>query len=162
MSRQTMANTLQSGGKLKMIMSTMLTLEIRDELASRARALAAATNRRVEDAILEWIGQAVADPAIESLSDREVLALCDAALGDSEQEELSDLPTQLREQEITDVGRARLDELMSSYRAGMVRKARATKEAVSRGLRPQLSEDAARTGPSRCRPPGRGGVRHFT
>jgi hypothetical protein len=124
-------------------MSTMLTLEIPDELVRRARALAAASNRRVEDAIVEWIGQAVAEPAVESLSDPELLAICDASLHPSEQEELSDLLTHLREEEIDDPGRARLDQLMSSYRTGIVRKASAIKEAVSRGLRPRLSENAA-------------------
>lgn len=124
-------------------MSTTLTVEIPDELARRARALAAASNRRVEDAIVEWIGKAVAEPAVESLLDPELLAVCDASLDPSEQEELSDLLAQLREQEIDGAGRVRLDELMATYRTGMVRKAMAIKEAVSRGIRPQVSEKAA-------------------
>ena len=38
---------------------------------------------------------------------------------------------------------ARLDELMGVYRQGLVLKARAIKEAVTRGLRPPLADDAA-------------------
>jgi hypothetical protein len=38
---------------------------------------------------------------------------------------------------------ARLDGLMADYRRGLVLKARAVGEAVRRGLRPRLSDDAA-------------------
>ena len=124
-------------------MGTMLTLEIPDELARRAQAIADAANRRIEDAIVDWIGQAISEPAIESLPDFELLSLCDASLSSSDQDQLSDLLARLRENEITDAERVRLDELMAMYRSGMVRKARAIKEAVTRGLRPQLGKDAA-------------------
>ena len=57
-------------------MSEIVTLEIPDELAHRARALAAATNRPFEEAVVDWIGRAVEEPAVESLADHELLALC--------------------------------------------------------------------------------------
>jgi hypothetical protein len=61
-------------------MSETLTVEIPSELAQQARALAIAGNRRLEDAVVEWIGRMVADPPVESLPDGELLALCDATL----------------------------------------------------------------------------------
>ena len=123
-------------------MSTVLRLELPDELAKRAVALASATNRRIEDAIVEWIGRAVAEPAVEALSDNELLAVCDSTLAPSDQERLSELLSAIREGQLTGGEQAALDQLMSAYRAGMVRKARAIKEAVARGLRRGLGEDA--------------------
>ena len=64
---------------------------------SGARALAIASNRRLEDAVVDWIGRAVADPPLGSLPDGELLALCDATLDAPRQEELSALLAELRE-----------------------------------------------------------------
>ena len=67
-------------------------------------------------------------------------------LGDvdaASQSELSDLLARLREGERGESERARLDELMLVYRRGLVLKARAIKEAVRRGLKPPLAQDAA-------------------
>lgn len=124
-------------------MSTVLTLELPDELARRARALAAASNRRIEDAIVEWIGRAVGEPPVESLPDAELLSLCDSMLEPSLQDELSELLGRVREGALSVAEQSRLEELMSLYRAGLVRKASALREAVARGLRPRLGEDAA-------------------
>ena len=124
-------------------MSELLTLELPDEIARRARELAAATNRRMEDAVVEWISQAVTEPAIESLPNAEVLALCDAALDAAQQDQLSALLARLREGELSDADRPRLDQLMATYRRGLIAKARAWKEAVARGLRPPLDTNAA-------------------
>jgi hypothetical protein len=124
-------------------MAEIVTLEIPEELARRARALAAATNRRLEDAVIDWIGRAVAEPAVESLPDGLLLDLCDATLDAPRQEELSRLLADHQEGALTATERARLDELMADYRRGLVLKARALSEAVARGLRPRLSDDAA-------------------
>lgn len=124
-------------------MGTTLTLELPDDLARRARALATATNRRFEEAIVEWISRAVADPDVESATDDELLALCDLTLDDVRQETLTDLLGRLREGELSPADRLRLDDLMSVYRQGLVLKARAMAEAVSRGLKPRLADDAA-------------------
>jgi hypothetical protein len=115
-------------------MSEVITLEVPSDLARQARALAAATNRRLEDAVVEWIGRAVADPPVESLPDEQVLSLCDGQLADAQQAELSDLLARNREEVLSDPERSRLDELMAIYRQGLVLKARALREAVSRGL----------------------------
>ncbi|HEY1859099.1 MAG TPA: hypothetical protein VGG61_02025 [Gemmataceae bacterium] len=124
-------------------MTEQLTLQIPEELARRARALAAATNRRFEDAVVDWINRAVSEPIVESLPDDQVLLLCDADLEQSQQEELSQLLASLREGELPEADRQRLDQLMAVYRRGLVLKARAVKEAVSRGLKPRMGDDAA-------------------
>jgi hypothetical protein len=124
-------------------MSETLTVEIPSELAQQARALAIAGNRRLEDAVVEWIGRMVADPPVESLRDGELLALCDATLDAARQEEVSTLLAEFREGTLATSQRARLEELMAGYRRGLVLKARALSEAVARGLRPRLDDHAA-------------------
>jgi hypothetical protein len=124
-------------------MNETVTLEIPEELARRARVLAAATHRRFEDALVDWLRRAVDEPAVETLSDGELLALCDATLEEADQETLSSLLAGHREGKLSEAEKAELDALMDSYRRGLVLKARAWKEAVDRGLRPPLSDDAA-------------------
>jgi hypothetical protein len=124
-------------------MAEIVTLEIPDELARRARALAAATNERFEDAVVGWISRAVEEPAVESLPDASLLALCEATLGAAPQEELSALLARHREGQLADAERERLDQLMDVYRRGLVLKARAVREAVARGLKPPPADDGA-------------------
>ena len=124
-------------------MSEVVTVEIPDELAQRARALAAACHRRLEEAVVDWIGRAVAEPPVETLSDEQLLALCGATLDSAQQDELSALLAQHREGLLTEDDRGRLDQLLAAYRHGLVLKAAALKEAVTRGLQPRLDDDAA-------------------
>ena len=138
-------------------MSETVTLEVPDELARRVRALATATRRRFEDVVLDWLRRAVEEPPVEALPDGELLALCDATLEPDDQEALSLLLAGHREGTLSAQEKASLDALMDTYRRGLVLKARALNVAVSRGLRPPLSEDAAWLPASRPRPsrPGR-------
>ncbi len=78
-------------------MSERVTIELPDELSRRARRLAAAGNRRLEDAVIDWIDRAVTDPDVETLPDDELLRLCDATLEAGEQAELSDRLGEARE-----------------------------------------------------------------
>ncbi len=119
-------------------MSEKVTVELPDDLAQRVRAAAARSSRRLEDVLLEWIGRAADEPAVEFLSDEEVLALCDSQLASDEQEQLSDLLVLNREEQLTQDERRQLDALMTLYRKGLARKAQALRVAVSRGLRPRL------------------------
>jgi hypothetical protein len=116
-------------------MSDRVTIELPDELARRARAMAAAGHRRLEDAVVDWIARAVAEPDVKMLPDEALLRLCDATLEPDDQHELSGLLADSREGRLDTAGRARLDELMDLYRRGLVLKARAWEEAVTRGLR---------------------------
>ena len=124
-------------------MSEILMLEIPEELARQARQFAAARQCRLEDAVVDWITQAVAEPDVESLPDHELLALCDLQLDDSQQAELSELLARQREGAASDADQHRLDQILAAYRQGMVTKARAWRTAVSRGLRSPLSDHAA-------------------
>lgn len=118
-------------------------LELSAELASRARAVAAATNRRLEDVVAEWVGRGAAESDVESASDKELLAICDASLPAAAQDGLSSLLARNRESSLTASERHRLDELMASYRQGLLLKGRAWRVAVARGLKPPLSDSAA-------------------
>jgi hypothetical protein len=66
-------------------MSEQVTLDLPSELVRQARAFAASANRRFDDVIAEWIGQAVAEPPIESLPDAELLAVCNRMLPEPKQ-----------------------------------------------------------------------------
>ena len=119
-------------------MGQTITLDLPPNIARRAAAVARQTNRQVEDVLLEWLGRAATDVPIESLPDDQVLALCALEMSQREQDELSALLARQREGTLDDAARRRLDELMASYRRGMVQKAQALKVAVERGLRPPL------------------------
>ena len=121
-------------------MAIQVTLELPEELARRARATAAQSQRRMEDVLVEWIDRAASESAIEALPDDQVLVLCDSQLQVGEQESLSALLARNRDGPLTPPEREQLDALMQSYRRGLVRKAQALKTAVARGLRPRLRQ----------------------
>jgi hypothetical protein len=116
-------------------MTQTVTLEMPGDLVQRARAVAERTGQRFEDVLVSWINP---DDNPDSLSDEEVLALCDAQMPEDEQQQLSELLDRQREGQLSPADRPRLDDLMDSYRRGLVRKARSLRVAVSRGLRPPL------------------------
>jgi hypothetical protein len=128
-------------------MSERVTLELPEGLALQARALAARTDRRIEEVLLEWIDRAAPEPALEMLTDEELLSDSGKKMSASEEEELNDLLDRNREGQLQVEERSRLDEIMGSYRRGLVRKARALKLAAERGLRPRLDHDSAPTRP---------------
>jgi hypothetical protein len=120
-------------------MAEIITLELPEALAQQAKEIAALTHRRVEEVLLEWLDRASADLPLESLPDEQILALCDLQMQPRQQDQLSDLLTRNQEGTLTGLEVSHLDELMQIYRRGLVRKARALKVAVERGLRPALS-----------------------
>lgn len=121
-------------------MAQIITLQLPEALAQQAREIAALTHRQLEDVLLEWINYAVAELPVESLPDEQVLALCDLQMEPQQQETLSELLEGNREGELTEEQVNQLDALMQVYRRGLVRKAKALKVSVSRGLIPALSE----------------------
>ena len=121
-------------------MAEVITLELPDTLAQRARAEAQQTNRPLETVLLDWLSRVeAAELPVESLPDEQVLALSSAQMEPQQNEELSDLLVGNREGRLDEAARRRLDDLMQLYRAGLVRKAQALKVAVERGLRPPLN-----------------------
>lgn len=119
-------------------MSQIVTLDLPDDVARRARDVATRTHRRVEDVLLEWLGAAATDTPVDMLPDAEVLALRDQEMSAQQQHELSELLARQREGQLDSDTRHRLEDLVSIYRRGMVRKAQALKVAVDRGLQPPL------------------------
>jgi hypothetical protein len=120
-------------------MAEIVTLELPETLAKRAKEIAALTNRRIEDVLVEWIDRASTELPVESLPDDWVLALCDMQMEPEQQEALSNFLDRNREGQLNDGEGNQLDELMQVYRSGLVRKARALKVAVDRGLKPALN-----------------------
>ncbi|MBI3764079.1 MAG: hypothetical protein HY260_19735 [Chloroflexi bacterium] len=120
-------------------MTQVMTIEVPDHAVQSAAEIAHRSQRRVEEVLADWLEWAATELPIETLSDNEVLALCDLQMGEAEQEKLGDLLADSREGTLDADRRAQLDELMGMYRQGMIRKARALKVAVQRGLRPSLN-----------------------
>ncbi len=121
-------------------MAEIVTLELPETLAQRAKEIAILTNRRLEDVLVEWIDRASQELPVESLPDDWVLALCDMQMEPEQQEALSELLEGNREGQLNNEEANQLDELMQVYRGGLVRKARALKVAVERGLKPALNQ----------------------
>jgi len=71
---------------------------------------------------------------VNELADDEVLRLTELHLAEEEESTLSDLLDRNREGQLDAAGRRRLDELMRQYEQGLLRKARALRVAVQRGL----------------------------
>jgi hypothetical protein len=117
-------------------MPETITLELPGTVARSAREVANRKHKSLEDVLMEWLYKAATELPVESLSDEQVLALCDMELEPEEQAELSRLLAKAREGKIVPSERIHLDKLMQRYRHGLVRKAEAWQEAVSRGLRP--------------------------
>jgi len=119
-------------------MREKVTVELPEDLAQRARAIAARTSRRLEEVLVEWLDRASSEPAVELLSDDDLLMLCAGQLDESQQEELGALLEGNREGRLQSSERERLEALMQVYRRGLVRKAQALRMAVARGLKPRL------------------------
>lgn len=120
-------------------MGEQVTLNIPKPAAQNARAIAFRTQRRLEDVLVEWIDKIASELPVESLSDEEVLTLCNLEMSVEEQTELSDLLAVNREGVLEQDQRRRLDELMQVYRKGLIRKAQAWQVAVTRGLKSPLN-----------------------
>jgi hypothetical protein len=118
-------------------MSHKVTLELPEDLAQRIRSAAAQSRRIFEDQLVEYIQRGAAGLPVESLSDAEVLALADSEMAAGEQAELDELQDKEREGQLMGEDRPRLDELLHTYRQGLIRKAQAVRVAVQRGLRPR-------------------------
>ena len=93
-------------------MSEIVTLQLPETLAQKAKEIAAFTHRRLEDVLLEWIDRASTELPVESLPDEQVLAMCDLQMEPQQQEVFSDLLARQREGQLNDVEVRQLDELM--------------------------------------------------
>jgi len=122
-------------------MTETVTLELPEAIARQARDIAAVTRRRFEEVLTDWIEHSVTELPAELLSDEQVTAWCDMQMPPEQQESLDNLLARNREGELDETGARELDELMRIYRRGLVRKARAWKVAVERGLKAPLDSE---------------------
>ncbi len=120
-------------------MTEKITIDLPEDIMQQVRTVAARTQRSFEEVLVEWIRRAGAEPVMELLPDEELLTVCDSHPDLAQQEELSELLEGNQEGGLLDHEKCRLEDLMRSYRTGLVRKSQAIKVAVSRGLRPRLS-----------------------
>ncbi len=128
-------------------MAEQVILNLPDRLAKQVHAVAALTQRKLEDVFIEWLDSyacAIGDQgsldetAIVGLSDEQILKLCDLQMPEQEQTQMSLLLGKQRESTLQPGELEQLDGLLQIYRRGMVRKAEALKVAVERGLRARL------------------------
>lgn len=122
-------------------MSEIVTLQLPEQLAQKAREIATFTHQRIEDVLLQWIDRASSELNVESLPDEQVLAMCDLQMESTQQEIFSDLLARQREGQLNDQEVNQLNELMQFYRRGLILKAKALKVAVERGLKAPLNEE---------------------
>lgn len=115
-------------------MSELVRLELPEDVARSVREVAARTYRRMEDVLVDWIDGVVAELPVETLSDDQVLRLCDLQMETDQQEELNVLLARDREARLEGGERQRLEELLRLYRLSVVRRGRALRVAVERGL----------------------------
>lgn len=121
-------------------MSLLVTLDLPDTLVKDANQVVQQTEQPLEEVLLQWIKRGANDRPVELLADEQLLLIIKSQLPTEQQDELSDLLALNREEQLTPRQRIRLDELMHSYRQGLIRKAQALKEAVARGIQPPLRE----------------------
>lgn len=83
-------------------MVQVVTLNLPEEVAACSSQIALETHRRLEDVLVEWLDRATIEPPIETLSDAEVIALCDLQLSETHQSELDDLLYDQREGQLAE------------------------------------------------------------
>ncbi|MBE9061043.1 hypothetical protein [cf. Phormidesmis sp. LEGE 11477] len=116
-----------------------ISLDIPDSIVRQAQQLASQSQQRPEDILLEWLTHSFIEHPVETLPDSQVLALCNMQLDEQQQATLNSLLDKQREDELTPADNKELQFLMKLYRRGLLRKAKALKLAVERGLIPPLN-----------------------
>jgi hypothetical protein len=126
-------------------MSAQVTLTLPDDILRRAETLAHRVGRPVEDVLAETIalslkplGTGAGECPAAEWSDEDVLAAADATLTAADDRRLSELLGRQQAGTLTPSEQSDLTALMQRYQDGLLRKARALREAVRRGLREPL------------------------
>lgn len=122
-----------------------VTITVPDATYRRAEHLARASRRGVADVLADSIALSLAplgivreETPISELSDGEVLALSELQLSAEQDRRLSVLLERQQADTLQPGERGELAVLMGLYQTGLVRKAEALMEAVTRGLREPL------------------------
>jgi hypothetical protein len=119
-------------------MSEIITLELPESLAIQVKEIAVFTHQRIEDILLASLYKIIQEFSLESLSDEQILTLCELQLEEVQQEKLSNLLNLNQESDLNNLEVHELDALMNIYRRGMIYKAKAFQIAVERGLKPPI------------------------
>jgi hypothetical protein len=129
-------------------MSVQVTLSLPNNLIEHAKQLGTATKRDTAEVLadaLEMMWPTLPDsptanlPAVETLSDGDVLALADMKLDRTQNERLGELQSKGKQTALSEVERFELLSLLQIYQLGQLRKSEALAEAVRRSLRSPLS-----------------------
>jgi hypothetical protein len=120
-------------------MAQSISLDIPDSIVQQAQQLASQNHQRLEDILIEWLTHSFTEHPVETLPDSQILALCNMQLDEQQQDTLNALTDKQRENELSPADTQELQFLMGLYRRGLLRKAKALKVAVERGLMPPLS-----------------------
>ncbi len=120
--------------KMTKVMNQQITIEVSEQVWRRANVLARQNQRKPENVLEEWLEETVAETQIEDLTNEEILALTENKFDDEQQNNFSLLLTRNREGTLNDEGKRELDEMMRIYETGLLRKSKALRVAVERGL----------------------------
>jgi hypothetical protein len=114
-----------------------ITISLPDKIFANVANFASKTHRRIDEIIVEKIERDFS-PEIErpllNCTNAEVLALANMKMSEAENNRLSELFDNQREEVISPLERNELDALMRVYEVGNLRKAQGIVEAVQRGL----------------------------
>ncbi len=122
-----------------------VTVNLPEETYRRAKRLAQLTRREVADVLADTLFLSLPSltegkaPAMQDMTDAQVIALTELQLSANEDERLGELLDKQQAGELTDDERPDLNRLMQVYQEGLLLKSEALAEAVSRGLIPPLS-----------------------
>lgn len=119
-------------------MHELIAIPVSERVVRQARHTAIQSQKQIEEILADWLERTIVEMPVETLSDEEILQLCDLQLTAQQQNALSDLLAKNSEGALQTRERFDLDELMRVYEQGLLRKAQALKEAVQRGLREPL------------------------
>ena len=115
-------------------MAQSISLDIPDSIVQQAQVQASQNQQRLEDILLEWLTHRFTEHPVETLPDSQVIALCNMQLDEQQQGKLDTLLDKQCEDELTPADSQELQFLMKLYRRGLLRKAKALKVAIERGL----------------------------
>jgi hypothetical protein len=114
-----------------------ITISLPDKIFANVANFASKTHRRIDEIIVEKIERDFSPeterPLLNCTND-EVLALANMKMSEAENNRLSELFDNQREEAISPLERNELDALMRVYEVGNLRKAQGIIEAVQRGL----------------------------
>jgi len=116
-------------------MTESVNLRLQGPLLQQAQELAAITNSTLQDILLDWLNFSLSEQPLESLTDEQLLEVCKLEMPSPQREQLNNL---LISKARTADEDNQLTQLRAVYRLGLVRKAKATRLAVERGLIPPL------------------------